>query len=106
VDKLVIEGGTPLDGEVRVSGAKNAALPILCASLLTAEPLTLTNLPRLNDVLLNAEQMGSVAAIGIVKGKPFAPDARMNSPATSEKASISRVLLCGRRHACRLRAPD
>jgi len=39
-----------LHGEVRVSGAKNAALPILCASLLTAEPLTLTNLPRLNDV--------------------------------------------------------
>src|SRR3954462_3481481 len=50
MDKLVIEGGTPLHGEVRVSGAKNAALPILCASLLTAEPLTLTNLPRLNDV--------------------------------------------------------
>jgi len=50
VDKLLIEGGTSLNGEVRVSGAKNAALPILCASLLTAEPLTLTNLPRLNDV--------------------------------------------------------
>src|SRR3982750_727533 len=50
MDKLVIEGGAALHGEVRVSGAKNAALPILCASLLTAEPLTLTNLPRLNDV--------------------------------------------------------
>jgi len=50
MDKLVIEGGRPLSGEVRVSGAKNAALPILCASLLTAEPLTLTNLARLNDV--------------------------------------------------------
>ena len=50
MDKLVIEGGHPLEGEVRVSGAKNAALPILCASLLTAEPLTLTNVPRLNDV--------------------------------------------------------
>ena len=50
MDKLLIEGGTSLNGEVRVSGAKNAALPILCASLLTAEPLTLTNLPRLNDV--------------------------------------------------------
>jgi len=50
VDKLRIEGGTPLRGEVRVSGAKNAALPILCAGLLTAEPLTLTNVPRLNDV--------------------------------------------------------
>jgi UDP-N-acetylglucosamine 1-carboxyvinyltransferase len=50
MDKLVIEGGQRLAGEVRVSGAKNAALPILCASLLTAEPLTLCNVPRLNDV--------------------------------------------------------
>jgi len=50
MDKLVIEGGQRLAGEVRMSGAKNAALPILCASLLTAEPLTVTNVPRLNDV--------------------------------------------------------
>jgi UDP-N-acetylglucosamine 1-carboxyvinyltransferase len=50
VDKLVVEGGVPLEGEVRVSGAKNAALPALCAALLTAEPLRLTNVPRLNDV--------------------------------------------------------
>ncbi len=50
MDKLSIQGGTPLSGEVQVSGAKNAALPLLCASLLTAEPLTLTNVPRLNDV--------------------------------------------------------
>jgi UDP-N-acetylglucosamine 1-carboxyvinyltransferase len=50
MDKLLIEGGAALAGEVRVSGAKNAALPILCASLLSAEPLTLTNVPRLNDV--------------------------------------------------------
>jgi len=50
MDKLVIEGGVALTGEVRVSGAKNAALPILCASVLTAEPLTLTGVPRLNDV--------------------------------------------------------
>ena len=50
MDKLLIEGGRPLVGEVRVSGAKNAALPILCAALLTAEPLVLTNVPRLKDV--------------------------------------------------------
>ena len=50
MDKLVIEGGVPLAGRVRVSGAKNAALPILCAALLTREPLTLANVPRLNDV--------------------------------------------------------
>src|SRR3954469_25508239 len=50
MDKLAIRGGTPLSGEIRVSGAKNAALPILCASLLTEEVLTLTNVPALNDV--------------------------------------------------------
>ena len=50
MDKLLIEGGRPLVGEVRVSGAKNAALPILCAALLTPEPLALSNVARLNDV--------------------------------------------------------
>src|SRR5258706_4158507 len=50
MDKLAIDGGVALDGEVRVSGAKNAALPILCAALLTPEPLTLSNVPELNDV--------------------------------------------------------
>ncbi len=50
MDKLRIEGGRPLAGEVRVSGAKNAALPILCAALLSREPLVLSNVARLNDV--------------------------------------------------------
>jgi UDP-N-acetylglucosamine 1-carboxyvinyltransferase len=50
MDRLLIEGGVPLEGVVRVSGAKNAALPILCAALLTPEPLVLANAPRLNDV--------------------------------------------------------
>jgi UDP-N-acetylglucosamine 1-carboxyvinyltransferase len=50
LDKLLIEGGRRLDGAIRISGAKNAALPILCASLLTSEPLVLSNVPRLNDV--------------------------------------------------------
>jgi UDP-N-acetylglucosamine 1-carboxyvinyltransferase len=50
VDKLLIEGGRPLSGEVAISGAKNAALPLLCAALLTKEPLTLANVPSLNDI--------------------------------------------------------
>jgi UDP-N-acetylglucosamine 1-carboxyvinyltransferase len=50
MDKLLIKGGRPLQGEVVISGAKNAALPELCATLLTAEPVTLTNVPRLQDV--------------------------------------------------------
>jgi UDP-N-acetylglucosamine 1-carboxyvinyltransferase len=50
VDKLLIEGGVPLAGEVSISGAKNAALPLLCAALLTDQPLYLSNVPHLNDV--------------------------------------------------------
>lgn len=50
MDRLEITGGATLNGEISVSGAKNAALPILCASLLTSEPLVLENVPALNDV--------------------------------------------------------
>ncbi|WP_018411851.1 UDP-N-acetylglucosamine 1-carboxyvinyltransferase [Methyloversatilis thermotolerans] len=50
MDKLLIEGGHRLNGEAEMSGAKNAALPILCAALLTREALTLTNVPQLNDI--------------------------------------------------------
>ena len=63
MDKLLIEGGHRLQGEARMSGAKNAALPILCAALLAREALTLTNVPRLNDIgtmLRLLEQMGVV----------------------------------------------
>lgn len=61
MQKLIIQGGTSLAGEVRISGAKNAALPILCASLLTADTLALENVPHLNDIstMLNLlQQMG------------------------------------------------
>jgi UDP-N-acetylglucosamine 1-carboxyvinyltransferase len=50
MDKLLIRGGRRLEGEVAISGAKNAALPELCASLLTAEPVALRNVPQLQDV--------------------------------------------------------
>lgn len=61
MDKLLIEGGARLAGEIAISGAKNAALPLLCAALLTREPVTFTNVPRLNDIatlLRLLEQMG------------------------------------------------
>jgi UDP-N-acetylglucosamine 1-carboxyvinyltransferase len=51
MDKLLIEGGQRLTGEIAISGAKNAALPILCAALLSAEPVTFTNVPQLKDVV-------------------------------------------------------
>ena len=50
MDRLRVQGGQRLSGDIPVSGAKNAALPILCASLLSAEPLVLDNVPRLHDV--------------------------------------------------------
>jgi UDP-N-acetylglucosamine 1-carboxyvinyltransferase len=50
MEKLLIRGGVPLEGEIAISGAKNAALPIMCAALLTPEPLRLSNVPRLMDV--------------------------------------------------------
>lgn len=50
MDKLVIQGGKRLSGEATIAGAKNAALPILCAGLLTSDALQLTNVPRLQDV--------------------------------------------------------
>jgi UDP-N-acetylglucosamine 1-carboxyvinyltransferase len=50
MDKLMITGGAPLRGEVRISGAKNSALPILAATLLASEPVTVCNLPHLHDI--------------------------------------------------------
>ncbi len=64
MQKLKIRGGKPLRGDVRISGAKNAALPILCAALLTPETLTLQNVPQLNDIgtmLKLLAQMGVTA---------------------------------------------
>jgi UDP-N-acetylglucosamine 1-carboxyvinyltransferase len=57
---LLIEGGQVLSGEVAMSGAKNAALPILCASLLTAEPVHFTNVPHLNDISTMLRLLGDM----------------------------------------------
>jgi UDP-N-acetylglucosamine 1-carboxyvinyltransferase len=65
MQKLIIQGGSPLRGEITISGAKNAALPVLCASLLTRDTLQITNLPFLKDVttmLALLEQMGTNVA--------------------------------------------
>lgn len=58
MDKLLIRGGKPLAGEIRVSGSKNAALPILAATLLADEVVTLSNVPHLNDVTTMFELLG------------------------------------------------
>jgi UDP-N-acetylglucosamine 1-carboxyvinyltransferase len=62
MDKLLICGGKRLSGSLRISGAKNSALPILAGTLLTAEPVTLENLPHLHDVTTMLELLGCLGA--------------------------------------------
>ncbi len=63
MDKLLIRGGRRLQGEVTISGAKNAALPDLCATLLSAEPVTLHNVPRLKDVGTTLKLLGNMGVV-------------------------------------------
>src|SRR6202048_1971867 len=62
MDKLQIQGGVPLEGEVRISGAKNATLPILAAALLAEEPVLVANVPHLKDVTTTVELLGRMGA--------------------------------------------
>jgi UDP-N-acetylglucosamine 1-carboxyvinyltransferase len=60
MDKLLITGGDPLDGELRISGAKNAALPILAATLLSEPPVSVGNIPHLHDITTTLELLGQM----------------------------------------------
>lgn len=60
MDKLLITGGKPLFGELRISGAKNAALPILAATLLSETPVTVGNIPHLHDITTTMELLGQM----------------------------------------------
>ena len=71
MDKLIITGGVRLDGEIRISGAKNAALPILAATLLADSPVTVCNLPHLDDITTLCELFGCM-------GVELMVDERMN----------------------------
>ena len=71
MDKLIISGGVPLEGEVRISGAKNAALPILAATLLADGPVKIGNIPHLHDVTTTMELLGRM-------GVDLVVDERMN----------------------------
>jgi UDP-N-acetylglucosamine 1-carboxyvinyltransferase len=82
MDKLLIRGGVPLDGEVRISGAKNAALPIMCAALLSAAPLRLSNVPHLRDVTTLLNLLGGMGvAVSLDEKLGLELDAgRLHSP--------------------------
>ena len=67
MEKLIIKGGRPLAGEIRISGAKNSALPILASSLLSEGPMQIGNLPHLHDITTTLEllgQMGLTLTVG------------------------------------------
>ncbi|MCC5887898.1 MAG: UDP-N-acetylglucosamine 1-carboxyvinyltransferase [Gammaproteobacteria bacterium] len=69
MDRLQIEGGSRLDGTVRISGAKNAALPILAATLLADSPVTITNLPHLHDITTMIELLGCLGVEVVIDEK-------------------------------------
>jgi UDP-N-acetylglucosamine 1-carboxyvinyltransferase len=85
MDKLQITGGRPLNGEVIISGAKNAALPEMCAALLTDEPVRLLNVPRLQDVAtmrrlldnmgVKTETHGDRGGLSFLAAEPINPEA-------------------------------
>lgn len=62
MNKLIIQGGVPLEGEVRASGAKNAVLPIMAAALAASEPVVIENVPHLQDVTTTLELLGRMGA--------------------------------------------
>ena len=80
MDKLLIRGGRSLQGEVLVSGAKNAALPELCAALLTAEPVTLLNVPQLQDV---STMLKLIRNMGVAAERADDGTVRINASALS-----------------------
>ncbi len=69
MDKLIITGGKALSGELRISGAKNAALPILAAALLSKQPVTIGNIPHLHDITTTMELLGRMGVRLLVDEK-------------------------------------
>ncbi|NOT83433.1 MAG: UDP-N-acetylglucosamine 1-carboxyvinyltransferase, partial [Methylococcaceae bacterium] len=69
MDKLIITGGTALNGEIRISGAKNAALPILAATILSEAPVSIGNVPHLHDITTTMELLGRMGIQLVVDEK-------------------------------------
>lgn len=100
MDKLIIRGGVPLEGEINISGAKNAALPILAATLLASEPVTISNVPHLHDVTTTLELLGQLG-VGLVVNERMdvEADARdvnnFNAPYDLVKTMRASILVLG-----------
>src|ERR1700733_3540838 len=76
MDSLLIKGGQPLHGEVTISGSKNAALPIMAATLLTGEPCVIRRVPNLSDVKFMGQILSSLGALVSFEGDTLRVHAR------------------------------
>ena len=99
MQKLAIQGGNQLHGEVFISGAKNAALPIMCASLLSAEPLQLSNVPDLHDVATMRKLLQQMGVTVEVQGEEMtlhgAQVSKLEAPYDMVKTMRASVLVLG-----------
>ncbi|BBJ00187.1 UDP-N-acetylglucosamine 1-carboxyvinyltransferase [Ferrigenium kumadai] len=99
MQKLAIQGGNRLNGEVRISGAKNAALPILCASLLTGDTLQLGNVPDLNDVATMRKLLQQMGVAITVNGGEVSLSAanidKLEAPYDMVKTMRAAILVLG-----------
>ncbi|QIZ85747.1 UDP-N-acetylglucosamine 1-carboxyvinyltransferase [Bermanella marisrubri] len=77
MDKLIIQGGYPLNGEIRISGAKNSALPIIAATLLADTPITIGNLPHLHDVTTMINLLGTMG-VDVIMGEEYSIEVDSN----------------------------
>jgi len=100
MDNLLIHGGRPLAGRLKVSGAKNAALPILAATLLTEQKTTVRNLPHLHDITTMVELLGSLGA-GLMMDEKLAIEvdgssiSRLRAPYELVKTMRASILVLG-----------
>jgi len=78
MDKLIITGGAPVSGEIRISGAKNSALPIIAATLLAETPITIGNLPHLHDVTTMINLLGTMG-VDVIMGEDYAIEVNANN---------------------------
>ena len=109
MNKLIINGGVPLSGRVRVSGSKNAVLPIMAGTLLADSPVIIRNVPHLHDVTTTMELLGRMGVMLTIGEKmsievdpttlqnTFAPYSRQNRDRTGRRISDSDQLLAAPR---------
>jgi len=100
LDRLIVKGGVPLEGEIRISGAKNAVLPIMAAALLADKPVTIRNVPHLHDVTTTMELLGRMGVHLVINEKmnieiDAGPISSLYAPYELVKTMRSSILVLG-----------